>query len=112
MKTNEDRNAIGVLWGRLEFLEIIDVPMLQSHTLNLDTACQYLLAVIQPCSMGGKDATHELATYSESTVRVIVDLHTVKCVVGRVKRSNEWGIIDHSGDFARTVFLNPEIDID
>jgi hypothetical protein len=26
---------------------------------------RYILAVIQPCSTGGKDATRELATYSE-----------------------------------------------
>ncbi|KAF8510856.1 hypothetical protein JB92DRAFT_3118618 [Gautieria morchelliformis] len=29
-------------------------------------------------------------------------------VVGRVQHGNEWGIFDHSGDLARTVFIDPE----
>lgn len=43
---------------------------------------------------------------------VVVDLHTVECVVGRIKRRNEWGIVDRSGDFARTVFVEPEVEIE
>lgn len=43
---------------------------------------------------------------------VVVDLHTVECVVGRIKRRNEWGIVDRSGDFARTVFVEPGVEIE
>ena len=62
-----------------------------------------------PCSTGGKDATRELTTYTETTAQVVIDLRTVECVVGRVRRGNEWGIIDRSGDFARTVFVDTPI---
>jgi hypothetical protein len=83
-----------------------------SHTLNLDKVCRYLLVVIQPCSTIGKDATCEVTTYSETTVPVVVDLRTVECVVGPVKRGNEWGIVDRSGEFAQTVFVDPEVEIE
>jgi hypothetical protein len=39
-------------------------------------------------------------------------LPMVECVVGRVNRGNEWGIVDRSGDFSRTVFVNPEVEIE
>ena len=86
--------------------------MPQSRTLGLEESHRYLLAVIQPCSTAGKDATRQLTTYSETTVPVVVDLRTVECVVGRVNRGNEWGIVDRSGDFARTVFVDPEVEIE
>ena len=48
----------------------------------------------------------------ETTVPVVVDLHMVECVVECVKRRNEWGIVDCSGDFARTVFMEPEVEFE
>ena len=86
--------------------------MPQSRTHDLKEAHQYLLAVIQLCSTDGKDATHELTTYLETTVPVVVDMHMVECVVECVKRRNEWGIVDCSGDFARTVFMEPEVEFE
>jgi hypothetical protein len=99
-----------IIYGQL--LCIINVVMPQSRTLVLEESRRYLLAVIQPCSTAGKDATRQLMTYSETTVPVVVDLHTVECVVGCVNRGNEWGIVDRSGDFARTIFVNPEVEIE
>jgi hypothetical protein len=99
-----------IFYGQL--ICIIDVVMPWSRTLNLDKVCRYLLTVIQPCSTSGKDATREVTTYSETTVPVVVDLRTVECVVGRVKQGNEWGIVDRSGEFARTVFVDPEVEIE
>jgi hypothetical protein len=86
--------------------------MPQSHTLDLEESHRYLLAVIQRCCMAGKDVTHDLTMYLETTVLVIVDLRTVECVVGHVNHSNEWGIVDCSGDFAGTVFVDPEVEIE
>ncbi|KAF8512114.1 hypothetical protein JB92DRAFT_2830908 [Gautieria morchelliformis] len=71
------------------------------------------VAVVQPCSTGGKDATSEVTTYTETRVSVVINLRTMECVIGSVKRGgNEWGIVDRSGDFARAVFVDPEIDHD
>ncbi|KAF8514178.1 hypothetical protein JB92DRAFT_3096276 [Gautieria morchelliformis] len=71
------------------------------------------VAVVQPCSTGGKDETSEVTTYTETRVSVVIDLRTMECVIGSVKRGgNEWGIVDRSSDFARTVFVDPEIDHD
>jgi hypothetical protein len=52
--------------------------------------------------------TSELTTYVETTMLVVIDLHTIECVVGRVLHGNTWGIINHSGDFAHTAFVDPE----
>jgi hypothetical protein len=99
-----------IFYGQL--ICMIDVIMPRSHTINLNKVCCYLLVVLQPCSTHGKDATREVTTCSESTIPVVVDLHTVECVVGRVKRGDEWGIIDHSREFSRTVFVDPEVEVE
>ena len=96
-----------VFYGRLE--SIIDVELPCTPRLNISAGTRYLLALVTPCSTGGKDATRELTTYTETTAQVVIDLRTVECVVGRVRRGNEWGIIDRSGDFARTVFVDTPI---
>ncbi|KAF8527740.1 hypothetical protein JB92DRAFT_3139754 [Gautieria morchelliformis] len=71
------------------------------------------VAVVQPCSTGGRDATSEVTTYTETRVSVVINLCTMECVIGSMKRGgDEWGIVDRSGDFARTVFVDPEIDHD
>jgi hypothetical protein len=36
-----------------------------------------------------------------------LNMDTEYRVVGRVRRGNEWGIVDRSGDYARTVFVDP-----
>ena len=111
MVTENRRGRIGpvqlrrVYYGQLH--SILDVILPASQTLGLTQPTRHLLALVEPCSTGGKDATRGLAIYEAMTAPIIIDLRTVECVVGRVKRGNEWGIIDRSGDFARTVFVDP-----
>jgi hypothetical protein len=59
-----------------------------------------------PCITEGKDATCELTTYGQVSTSIVIDLQTIGCVVGRVKRGKTWGIVDRSGELARTVFVD------
>ena len=43
---------------------------------------------------------------------IVTDLQMIGSVVGRVKRGKEWGIVDRSGDFVRTVFVDDTGDVD
>jgi hypothetical protein len=97
-----------IFYGQLEC--ILDVTLPVSRTPLIPTATRFLLAVVRPCLTGGKDATREVTMYAATTVPVVIDIRTVENVVGRVRRGNEWGIVDRSGDFARTVFVDPEVD--
>jgi hypothetical protein len=99
-----------IFYGQLDC--ILDLELPASRILNLAEPTRFLLAVVIPCSTGGRDATCEVTTYSGTTTPIAIDLRTVECVVGRVQRGNEWGIIDRSGDFARTVFVDPVDDED
>lgn len=67
-----------------------------------------LLAVITPCSTNSQDAAQCHTTYSHTTAQIITDLRAVQCVVGRVKSRRSWGIIDRSGNLARTEFISAE----
>ncbi|KAF8509330.1 hypothetical protein JB92DRAFT_520314 [Gautieria morchelliformis] len=67
----------------------------------------FFLDLVTPCLTRGKDATREVTMYGNSTTSIIINLRTMECVVER-----EWRTIDHSGDFARTVFVDAEDDDD
>ena len=95
-----------IFYGQLE--SILDVFLPPTHTLDIMQPKHFLLALVTPCSTRGKDATRDVTTYEDMTRPVIINIQTIECVVGRVQRGNMWGIIDRSGDFARTVFVDPE----
>ena len=97
-------------YGRLE--SIWDLVLPASHTLHLTQPTQFLLALVMPCSTRGKDVTKEVTTYHSMMTSIIINLRVVECVVGHMKHGNDWGIIDRSGDFACTVFVDPEDDGD
>lgn len=67
-----------------------------------------LLAVIRPCATRNEDATTSIVEYEGYTTPIVTDLQTVQCVIGRVRRGKKWGIIDRSGDIARTQFISGE----
>jgi len=64
-----------------------------------------LLALLTTSSTNGQDATKKVVTYVENTTQIVTDLQVVSCVVGRIQTRNRWGIIDRSGDLARTEFI-------
>lgn len=65
-----------------------------------------LLAAITPCVTNGADAAKKLVTYRATTAQIITDLQAISNVIGRVKTRNWWGIVDRSGDYSRTIFVD------
>ncbi len=51
------------------------------------------------------DASKELTTYKDTTTTIVTDIRVVSSVVGRVLSRNKWGIVDRSGEYARTDFI-------
>ena len=56
--------------------------------------------------------TRELTMYTQMSTAIFIDIQAIGSMVGCVKRHNEWGIVDRSGELARTVFVDPESDED
>ncbi|KAG1763808.1 hypothetical protein EV702DRAFT_951836, partial [Suillus placidus] len=91
-----------VQYGRLEK---ILVCLLSNKTQWLGLAGKtLLLALIQPCQTGGRDATKEETHYAINLASIITDLQNVKAVVGRVESHGKWTIIDHRSNFAKPAF--------
>ena len=79
----------------------------------------HLLTHITPCKTDGKDATQELTAYYMETVGIVMDLSTIRTVVGRVQTTGggpgtqkHWGIIDRSSALARATFEEDEVSSD
>ncbi|KJA13854.1 hypothetical protein HYPSUDRAFT_151076, partial [Hypholoma sublateritium FD-334 SS-4] len=64
-----------------------------------------LLAVITPCMTKGMDAAKKLTTYKDTTTTIVTDVRAVSSVVGQVRSRKKWGIVDRSGEYARTDFI-------
>jgi hypothetical protein len=92
-------------YGRLD--SVLECPLSDKGFWGADLkGTTRLLAVITPCKTNGEDATQKVLSYDKTTTQIVVDLQSVECVIGRVCTRNRWGIIDRSGDFARTEFIS------
>ena len=102
--------VIQTFYGQLHY--ILDIVLPRSDLIRLPQRQHRLLACIEPCLTQGKDATKEVVTYRRTSTTIFVDLQVIGSVVGRVKRGNEWAIIDRSEDLARTAFVDRGLDED
>ena len=91
-------------YGRLD--RILQCELDNNATWSKFKNTLFLLAVITPCSTGGQDAAQAHVTYSGTTAQIVTDLRAVQCVVGRVWSRGHWGILDRSGNLARTEFIS------
>lgn len=92
-------------YGRLDLILECHIPDDPFWPVELKGNIR-LLAIITPCETEGEDATKELLMYKKMTTQIATDLQCVECVVGRAETRKNWGIIDRSGDFARTEFIS------
>lgn len=104
-----------IYYGQLHFVLVCNMP--RSNVLRLPADKRFLLAYITPCDTSRlenrrkvwPDGSKELVTYTQDQSPLIVDLAAVECVVGRVRFgivTPKWGIIDRSGEGARTTFTD------
>lgn len=96
-----------IFYGKLERILEFNIPDL--HFWGDLRGKTRLLAVITPGVTNGKDATHQLTFYNDTTTQIVTDLQAIQCVVGRVLTRNWWGIIDRSGESSRTEFIPSKI---
>lgn len=108
MKHSEDAE-VTVMYGRVNYFIRAHLPAIPR--LN-EEAQEIILAMIERCETGGKDATNELVTYKKMHPAALADISAIQCVVGRVPMKNGiFGIIDrHLVDFWPTLDQDDEDD--
>ena len=96
-------------YGQLDFILICSLPA--SRALGLAEATTYILGLVQTCKTQpeGGDASKQVVSYTKSHPPTFINLNAIRGVVGRVQVGGKrWGIVDRSGDFARTTFALDE----
>jgi len=78
-------------FGQLNRILLFELP--SAPRLNLDKPTTVIVALIQAVKATLRG---NIYYYKEFGVEEVVDLETVQCVVGRVKDSGEWAIVDRS----------------
>jgi len=63
-----------------------------------------VLALVTPCKTEGRDASLELVSYTTTLAPIVMDLLSIKAVVGRILTRNAWWIIDRSPELASAMF--------
>ncbi|KAF9487452.1 hypothetical protein BDN71DRAFT_1404731, partial [Pleurotus eryngii] len=63
-----------------------------------------VLALVKPCQTRGLDGRIALTSYSTFLAGNVIDLRSIKAVVGRVESRGKWYIIDRSENIAPTAF--------
>jgi len=83
------------------------VQLPQSAELGLEQPTVLVLAGIKSCILTAKNSL-EMPYYSDQGRYEVVDITTVQCLIGRIRRGNKWGIIDRSGNLVQTYFVTQE----
>jgi len=91
-------------WG---YIIEFELPAILHAGNDFNQPKTYQLACIQPCLiLNAGDATMELVECSEmKRTPIFVQIGVVECSIGWVKTFDGWSIIDHSSEWARTVFI-------
>lgn len=63
-----------------------------------------MLALVKPCQTHGLDGRITMTSYCTFLASNVVDLRSIKAVVGRVESRGKWYIIDRSENIAPTAF--------
>ncbi|KDN46698.1 hypothetical protein RSAG8_04078, partial [Rhizoctonia solani AG-8 WAC10335] len=88
-------------------------PPDQGTMFEFNDRKQYILAHITKAKGAEGNAAIDFVSFTQFGRSVILDIASVKCVVGRVftkgvKPSGEWYLIDRGADMCETVFHPPE----
>lgn len=86
------------LYGRLLYVFLITLPA--APHLNLPRPTTVALAAIHKCDVELKDPELEIHYYRNMSNVDVVDITTVKALVGRIAWDGWWAIIDRSAGLA------------
>lgn len=98
-----------IRYGQL--LYVFEVVLPQNYDLGIREDHQALLGMVRWCKDAVGDAALEPIWYESEGVLQAVNMATIQCGVGRVKRGKRWGILDLSFGCARMTFTE-EMDDD
>ncbi|EIN12016.1 hypothetical protein PUNSTDRAFT_62067, partial [Punctularia strigosozonata HHB-11173 SS5] len=103
----EPPTVLQVFYGRL--MAIYACQLSNDNVWGEMAGTTRLLASMEMCHTGGKDARKEVTEYDRTSGPNITDLQTIEGIVGRVHTRGRWAIIEKSRDEAQTVFLDTEV---
>jgi hypothetical protein len=93
-------------YGQLEHIYRVVFPA-AVPALDIVEPTAYILAAVRTCALEKDDPNLKLLDihlYSRMGPLDVTDITSVQSLVGRVKDSNRWGIIDRSGSLARALW--------
>jgi len=90
-----------VWYGQVQSYIYITLP--GEPCLKTSTDSMAILMLVMLCKTNGKDASLEPVWYQEMEMVQAFDIATIDCVIGRIKVSDCWGIIDRSYGSQRAV---------
>ncbi|KAJ2933061.1 hypothetical protein H1R20_g4052, partial [Candolleomyces eurysporus] len=94
-------------FGRLTHIFLLKVP--PTPTLNINNGMSIALAVIEECDKPVQHSSGlDIYFYSKTKSAEVVDITTVKALVGRVRWGNKWAVFDRNGALTQTLFAEDE----
>ncbi|KAJ8091123.1 hypothetical protein PM082_024604 [Marasmius tenuissimus] len=89
-----------------QFNHIFVVPFPATPSLGIEDDTTLLLAGIHQCTNIKEGNGLKMPYYSRMGAKEVVDITSVQCLVGRIPHpSNQWAILDHSGDLQRSCYV-------
>lgn len=90
-----------------QVMHIFVVRLGVSKRLKLKTPETLILAAIRTCAnVKSRGSDDSILYYSQEGCLEVVDMNCVQCVIGRMKDTHEWAILDCSQDGTHSHFID------
>ncbi|KAJ2936589.1 hypothetical protein H1R20_g502, partial [Candolleomyces eurysporus] len=94
-------------FGRLTHVFLLKVP--PTPVLNINQPTCIALAVIEECEKPVQHSSGlDIYLYSKTKSAEVVDITTVKALVGRARWGNQWAVFDRNGTLTQALFAEDE----
>ncbi|KAL1748545.1 hypothetical protein HDZ31DRAFT_29651 [Schizophyllum fasciatum] len=109
-KKKEIDLMLETFFGELQTIYVVRFHERTSRVaLELGNNTELVLAAVRSCEVVESHDILDIHFYSRHGKLDVVDITSIQALVGRIRDSDRWAIVDRSGSLARAVFV-PDID--
>ena len=104
-KKKEVKLALDTFFGELQTIYVVrfhDPTTIAA--LELGNNNEIVLAAIRSCNIRRSHKVLDIHYYKRNGELDVIDIQSIQALVGRIKDSDEWAVVDRSGSLARAVF--------
>ncbi|EGO01406.1 hypothetical protein SERLA73DRAFT_48831, partial [Serpula lacrymans var. lacrymans S7.3] len=106
-RNRASRYELKTYFGQLQKIIVVHIP--PTPLLCLTDPTTAIFAVIKPCEIESHNSLGN-SYYSKLGSIIVMDITCLQCIVGRIPVGTQWALIDRSGNLARVIYDESDVE--